>query len=414
MTSESINSEHPPGSPNKASVDTGSSKLCSNHLGSYIPEDITFLLSALSAREIEHYYTDTSDKEARIQQGVAHYSEMLSRETQPDERYLHIFEQAVTRFGKRMGQDISRLAAELSRRLPGPVTLLSLVRAGVPVGVLLHRALKATGCSSSHYGISIIRDRGIDTNALKQVLRHHDANSIVFVDGWTGKGAISDELESSMHTHRHLGIKPRLVTLADPAGRAWLSASNEDWLIPSGILGSTVSGLVSRSVLRKNWQTSDDFHACAQLDYLARHDLSRRFVDTIHTHVLDSFAKNDGRFSCNSLNGEQQLFPDAQQSNIAQKASAVIAAIGEQFSIDNINRIKPGIAEATRALLRRVPERVIVSSKHEPDLAALAHLAQQVGVPIDERGDAIAPYRAITIIAHRGNDKSDSSAEHKP
>ena len=35
---------------------------------------------------------------------------------------------------------------------------------------------------------------------------------------------------------------PRLVVLADPCGRAWLAASAEDWLIPSGILGATVSG----------------------------------------------------------------------------------------------------------------------------------------------------------------------------
>ena len=367
-------------------------------LGTYSSEDITFLLSALSPEEIESYYTPTTDKERLIQQGIAHYSDMLSRESEPDERYVKIFQQAVTRFGKRMGEDIACLAQQLSDRVEGPITLLSLVRAGVPVGVLIHRALQQLGRESTHYGISIIRDRGIDANALNHVLTMHEASSVVFVDGWTGKGAISDELESSIATHAHLGIEPRLVTLADPAGRAWLSASCEDWLIPSGILGSTVSGLVSRSVLRKGWQTSTEFHACAQLDYLTSFDLSREFVDTIHAHTLVALAAT----SDNSATHQSMSKTDAASTDVATQAKAVITGIGTEFSIDNINRIKPGIAEATRAVLRRVPERIIVSSKDEEDLAALVHLATQAGVYIDERGESIAPYRAITIIANRG------------
>lgn len=377
---------------------TARKKTHAGTFGTYSSEDITFLLSALSPKEIERYYTATADKERLIQQGIAHYSDMLSRESEPDERYLNIFQQAVQRFGQRMGNDIAHLANQLSHKVEGPITLLSLVRAGVPIGVLLHRALQALGRESSHYGISIIRDRGIDANALKHVLTMHDASSIVFVDGWTGKGAISDELQSSMTSHAHLGIKPRLVTLADPAGRAWLSASYEDWLIPSGILGSTVSGLVSRSVLREGWQTSSEFHACAQLDYLTEHDLSKQFVDTIHAHTLESLAK----VSANSITDETMSRIDATHTDIATQARTVITRIGKEFNINNINRIKPGIAEATRAVLRRVPERIIVSSKDEEDLAALVHLAQQLGVYIDERGESIAPYRAITIIANRG------------
>ncbi|MER8575636.1 cysteine protease StiP domain-containing protein [Mesorhizobium sp. M1409] len=42
------------------------------------------------------------------------------------------------------------------------------------------------------------------------------------------------------------------MVLSDPCGRAWLAASAEDWLIPSGILGSTVFGLISRSILNED------------------------------------------------------------------------------------------------------------------------------------------------------------------
>ena len=40
----------------------------------------------------------------------------------------------------------------------------------------------------------IIRDRGIDTAALEWIEHHHGTAGIVFVDGWTGKGAITGEL----------------------------------------------------------------------------------------------------------------------------------------------------------------------------------------------------------------------------
>ena len=365
-------------------------------LGSYSEEDVTFLLSRLSTEEVEKLYTAPENKEVLIQRGIAHYSEMLSREQQPDARYLQIFEQALSRYGERMGRDIAWLAVNLGDRITGQITLLSLVRAGVPLGVLLVRALREMGRAADHYGISIIRDRGVDINALKYTLSRHSADSIVFVDGWTGKGAISDELETFLDAHPELGVIARLVTLADPAGRAWLSASSEDWLIPSGILGSTVSGLISRSVLRKGWQDSSEFHATAPLDELAEYDLSRRFVDTIHAHVIKALPVA----IANLANAERCSETDTK--DVAKQASAVIKNIAGEFDIKNINRIKPGIAEATRAVLRRLPERIIIASSTDEDLAALVHLATRSGVPIEQRGVSIAPYRAITIIAHRG------------
>ncbi len=40
-----------------------------------------------------------------------------------------------------------------------PLSSVSPVRAGVPLGVMVHQALRAMGKQSFHYGISIIRDR---------------------------------------------------------------------------------------------------------------------------------------------------------------------------------------------------------------------------------------------------------------
>ncbi|MDE9591182.1 RNA-binding protein, partial [Xenorhabdus bovienii] len=72
--------------------------------------------------------------------------------------------------------------------------------------------------------------------------------------------------------------------------------------------------------------------------------------------------------------------------------------LAEKYQIDSINRIKPGIAEATRAVLRRVPEHILVRSKDDPDVALLVHLARQKNVVITEVVDLIGQYRAVTII----------------
>ena len=44
-----------------------------------------------------------------------------------------------------------------------------------------------------YYSISIICGRGIDHNTLNYIIDKHGVDSIQFVDGWIGKGAIFKE-----------------------------------------------------------------------------------------------------------------------------------------------------------------------------------------------------------------------------
>ena len=69
--------------------------------------------------------------------------------------------------------------------------------------------------------------------------------SIQFVDGWTGKGAIQRTLLEAMQNYP--GIDPLLAVLSDPAHIAGKSGTYEDFLIASSCLNSTVSGLISRN-----------------------------------------------------------------------------------------------------------------------------------------------------------------------
>jgi hypothetical protein len=345
--------------------------------GSYLASDVTFLM-----RLTEMVPTPVAEKEHLIQSGQRHYSEMISTESAPSPAHQQLFEQALTDGLPRLASEVQALALALQQQRPNrAIVLVSFVRAGVPLGVLLVRALRDLGVESTHYGMSIIRDKGIDQAALDWIEQHHAFADIVWVDGWVGKGAIHTQLQASLGERYPLGEIPFAV-LADPTGKAWLSASGEDWLIPFGILGTTVSGLVSRSILTRD----GGWHACISYPHLAAHDVSLHFVERV----------NGYRRSLPVGNAAQWL--PAQRHALRQLSHATLQSLIENYAITNINRLKPGIAEATRAVMRRIPEHILVQRLDDPNIRLLRHLANLRGISLQAVGDGLAPYRAITII----------------
>lgn len=354
--------------------------------GSYDPADVTFLLKPVDMAE-----TRVADKEAAIQSGRMHYSEMIAPEAVPSARYLELYHAALARNGDRLADDVSALAAHLASRRPGrEIVILSLARAGTPIGVLLARTLRTWGHVAHHYSISIIRDRGIDDVALAHVARRHDPADAVFVDGWTGKGAIASELRRSLADDPR-GFAPVLAVVADPAGQADIAAGAEDYLIASGLLNGMVSGLVSRSILNARYVGEGDFHACVTYPQHAHADLSRAFVDALapraaaaHPRMIDEHADR--------------------RPSLRADCAAMLSRISARAGTGDVNRIKPGIAEATRALLRRVPERVLVRDPQDEDVAHIVQLAAEVGIPVDLL-EPESRYRAITIIRTLGTER---------
>ena len=371
-----------------------------NFSGSYLPPEVTLLLDIVSADSINDI--SPTQKEALIQSGQRHYSDMLTLEKPPSATHEALYNQALAAGKQRMANDVTSLAFSLHQLFHAcvsasqPLILVSLVRAGLPIGVLLQKALSDASASyalaSQHYGVSIIRDRGLDPVALQYILQQHPHSPIVFVDGWTGKGAIYGELQRSLAQitdkqqqaqlfHQGEGVIP-LVTLADPAGVAWLSASNDDWLMPASLLNSTVSGLISRTLYR---EPSDGLHQAVYYDKLQLWDRSGEFIQTI-----DALRQQIPLPT--PLTGK--LLPTfATQS--------VIDDLATRFAINNRNRIKPTIAEATRAILRRDPEYVLVNEMADgQDTALLRHLCKEKNIQLIEDA-SIAPYQAVTIIKNR-------------
>lgn len=346
--------------------------------GSYPPEDVTFLLTDLSDRPLE---TGLEEREAHLRRG-GHYSEYLPIEYEPTAEYFAMFEDALVRGARRTALGAA-VAAERLLALRGPdVVLVSLARAGTPVGILVRRYLQtAHGLDRPHYSVSIIRDRGLDPVAVRWMQHRHPGLPLQFVDGWTGKGAIQRELDRAAAT---AGLDPRLAVITDPGWCAAVPGSRDDFLIPSACLNSTVSGLVSRTVLRDDLIGPDDFHGAKEYPELAGRDVSRRFVDTVHACV-DA-----------ALVAEAQALAAEPVEPPTWSGWAAVEEIGRRYGIDDPNRIKPGVGESTRVLLRRKPDRLLVRDEGE-DVAHLLQLAAERDVPVERF--AAMPYSSCGLIS---------------
>jgi len=359
--------------------------------GSYESSDVTFLL-----KHIEMPATDIIEKEQLIQAGKRHYSEMISREMPPSCEYLTHFSYACKNNGARFCADLLRLAKHLWNMHGDKITIVSLARAGTPIGVLLKRIFDTYyTVDVRHYSISIIRDIGIDSNALKYILDNdaRDEKSIVFVDGWTGKGVIARELEKwidKFNKDEGCNISSALNVVADISGTAAYSATFDDYLIPSAILNSIISGLVSRSILNHEYIGKDDFHGCIYYKEYEQIDLSRKFIDSMMISINEIFSS----ILAETLNtGTCQKTKNQLRAN----SKKFITTACSLYGITDENFIKPGIGEATRVLLRRVPQLLLLKDAGMQEVAHLRQLAQEKCVNVEINSSL--PYNAAALIA---------------
>lgn len=352
---------------------------------SYPADEVGWLLQDLSDVPLE---APTEEREEAIQRGGAHYAESLPVEYQPSEEYQRLFHTALERSAGRIAQAVATVTdtvlAERRRPAAGTVpVLVSLARAGTPVGALMRRwARYAHGLTLPHYTLSIVRGQGIDTTALRRLAAHHDPADVVFVDGWTGKGAITRELADALRDFP--GFDPSLAVLADPGGCVRTFGTREDFLIPSACLNSTVSGLVSRTVLRADLVGPDDFHGAKYYRELAGADVSALFLDTV-----------TARFP-QAVRGPMDPGGDREPHWAGRHA---VHRVSEEYGIGDVNLVKPGVGETTRVLLRRVPWRILARTGAGDELDHIRLLAEQRGVPVEEVPGL--PYRCMGLIHPR-------------
>ncbi|MFG2438468.1 phosphoribosyltransferase [Streptomyces sp. NPDC048508] len=355
---------------------------------SYAPDEVGWLLQDLSDVTLE---APTEEREEAIQSGGAHYAESLPVEYQPSTQYQELFHAALTTSAARIAEAVGAVTeVVLAERSPRPV-LVSLARAGTPVGVLMRRwAQHQHGLDLPHYAVSIVRGRGIDANALRYLAAHHDPADVVFVDGWTGKGAITRELADAIAEFEQAegvsGFDPEIAVLADPGSCVRTYGTREDFLIPSACLNSTVSGLISRTVLRSDLVGEHDFHGAKFYRELAGSDVSVEFLDVVAAHFPDVAESARDR-------AKELLAADRTPT---WEGWAAVERISEEYGIHDVNLVKPGVGETTRVLLRRVPWKILARAGAGADLDHVRLLAGQRGVPVEEVGEL--PYTCVGLI----------------
>jgi hypothetical protein len=355
---------------------------------SYAPDEVGWLLQDLSDVPLE---APTEEREEAVQSGGAHYAESLPVEYQPTEQYQELFHAALRVSAARIAQATGVVTETvLAERSPRPV-LVSLARAGTPVGVLMRRwAQHRHGLQLPHYAVSIVRGRGIDANALRWLAAHHDPRDVVFVDGWTGKGAITRELAQAVEEFEEregiTGFDPEIAVLADPGSCVRTHGTREDFLIPSACLNSTVSGLISRTVLRADLVGPHDFHGAKFYRELAGADVSAAFLDAVSERFTEVADTVDAAV-------KELMDGDRTPTWAGWRA---VERISEEYGIHDVNLVKPGVGETTRVLLRRVPWKILARAGAGADLDHVRLLARQRGVPVEEVGEL--PYSCVGLI----------------
>lgn len=341
---------------------------------SYSNKDVELLLTDISKLVEE---TPIEEKEKLLQSGAC-YSEFLPEEYLPTKEYQDLFLSQLDISAKEIAFYVKLLADKIIDKRDcdtnKEIVLVSLARAGIPIGILLKRYIETYyKLPVTHYAISIIRGLGIDEVALKYILKFHHAEDIVFVDGWTGKGAIQKELiEACEKVEKELQIHldSELAVLADTGYCTKLYGTRSDFLIPSACLNSTVSGLVSRTFYKKDIIKDYQFHGAKYYKQFEEHDCSNLFIDKIEEYFEEVQELPMGVYQkdieCN--------YPGWEETEMIRKI----------FGISTINMVKPGVGETTRVLLRRVPWKILVKDKNDPRLKHILLLAKDRNVPVEE------------------------------
>lgn len=246
---------------------------------SYKVGDCIYLLGQLN--DIDDVIVSKSVKESLIAYNKGNYGTILTKEDNVNIGVDEFKALMDSEFGDSYAKYVYRVYRQILNDLGDDVVLVSLMRGGTPLGVLLKRLL---GENSIHYSISIIKDEhiGLDRVAMDHILYKHPDKKIVFVDSWVGQGSVLKTLIECMREY-YKGVDYRIATLVDLDGTlSNYKATTEDVFILSSLLNSTISGLVSRSVCLG----VDKLHEAYYYKEFEDIDLTNYFIDEMYKKVI--------------------------------------------------------------------------------------------------------------------------------
>lgn len=343
---------------------------------SYKPGQVVCLFTPFTGNVLS-----IEDKEAQLQNG-GHYGDLLSEEDRPDAEYLAIFDQLTDVLAQKLAAPIWRLVEHFNTSRPQdrPIVILSIARAGTPIGVVVSELLRHRFKREVfHYSVSVIHKHGVDAHAMEYLLKRHNASDMVFLDGWISQGRITKAVEESAP---RWGVEPHLYCVSDPRGVQDFVATREDVLLPSAILNATVSGLLSRSV-----HNPDGLDFAQSYMHYSSVDRTQVFIDAMLNACFLNSPQED------FLEAASVVCHSSEQNPLAR---AQIESFCEKHGTTE-ERIKVGIGEVSRSVLRRTPVLVVIDPNATDEARHLVWLAKQRNIPL--RVEHLnGPFRAFSIL----------------
>lgn len=325
-------------------------------------KDMTGLVEPVSMEE----------RERRVKNGEYVRSIIIKEYENPVE-YTNIVMEALPEYLQNVADMVGSLAEQLYAVKGDKLVLVDIVRAGIPIGILVRRYIdKYYGVKVPHYGVSLVK--GLDKQAMQYVIDKHGKEGIQFIDGWTGRGTVTNEIKNDVMKNLP-GVDPSLAVLSDPINITKYAGSREDLYIPHSPLNAAVTGLVSITVLNPEYKGENDFHAAMYLEDLEKDDISQWYVDEVSKLFRKMEAKPLG-------------INDNQDEGLLDK-------LCEKYNRER-RLTNPGINEAARAILRRPLEKLIVNDLQDNDVKTILKLAEYKGVKVEEDKE-LKGYKAITV-----------------
>lgn len=312
--------------------------------------------SSYKSEDVEILLTDLTDK---INGLSINEKEKISfiKEYEMSEEYLNLCKKLGQKYIKQTAIAVGKLAEQLYKYKSQNIVLVSIVRSGVPIGILVKRYLQNKYKKNIyHYAISI--KEGIDKNAMNYIMSKHNLKDIQFIDSWTGKGTVARTIKESAKQFE--GLDSSLAVLSDCINLTKYCGIREDIAIPQAPINACITGIVSVPVIQED---NNKFDGAAYLQELEGQDLSQEYIDLV---------EKEFDYNCNADNFVKEL-----------QEFEEVSAIAEKFNVDK-SKINPGINEAARAILRRKLSVLLVKDKDDIQVGEIIELAKLKNIKIEE------------------------------
>ena len=318
--------------------------------------------SSYKSEDVEILLTDLTD---RVNKG-----EKISytKEYEMSEEYLNLCKELGKKYIKQTATAVGILAEQLYKYKSNNVVLVSIVRSGIPIGILVKRYLQNKYKKQIyHYAISI--KEGIDPKAINYIISKHNVKDIQFVDSWTGKGTVARRIVK--YAKLYEGLDSSLAVLSDCINLTKYCGIREDIAIPQAPINACITGIVSVPIILEDKSTYDGAIYLQDLEEL---DFSEEYIEAVEKEF-------DYNCSADSFNTEIKEVEEVND-------------IAEKFNVD-ISKINPGINEAARAILRRKVSVLLVNDKNDIQVSEIIELAKLKNVKVEEYD--FKYYKASTI-----------------